>query len=160
MQDQLQTGDPTRAMQSAAGLLSSLSHFAGVVLTPRRASSFKQVEFVRLSERRVLLIIVTPEGDVQNRVLVSEATYSQSQLVEAANILNEHFAGLSFSDARMRLHGELRQLGTDITQLLQAAVQAGSEAAEQSEPVVISGERNLLGLSDLATDMVEAAAHV
>ena len=84
---------------------------------------------MRLSERRVLLIIVTPEGDVQNRVLISEATYSQSQLVEAANILNEHFAGLSFSDARTRLHGELRQLGTDITQLLQAAVQAGSEAA-------------------------------
>src|SRR5829696_2476497 len=77
MQDQLQMGDPTRAMQSAAGLLSSLSHFAGVVLTPRRASSFKQVEFVRLSERRVLLIIVTPEGDVQNRVLISESAYSQ-----------------------------------------------------------------------------------
>ncbi|HWL72333.1 MAG TPA: heat-inducible transcriptional repressor HrcA, partial [Burkholderiaceae bacterium] len=85
MQGQLQIGDPARAMQSAANLLSNLSQFAGVVLTPRRASSFKQVEFVRLSERRVLLIIVTPEGDVQNRVLISEAAYSQSQLVEAAN---------------------------------------------------------------------------
>ena len=144
MQDQLLAGDPTRAMQSAAGLLSSLSHFAGVVLTPRRASSFKQVEFVRLSERRVLLIIVTPEGDVQNRVLITEATYSQSQLVEAANILNEHFAGLSFSDARTRLHGELRQLGTDITQLLQAAVQRQSEAAEQSE-TVCSGRAKSVG---------------
>ena len=125
------------------------------MLTPRRASSFKQVEFVRLSERRVLLIIVTPEGDVQNRVLMTDAAYSQSQLVEAANILNEHYAGLSFNDARTRLHGELRQLGADITQLLQAAVQAGSDAAAQSEPVVISGERNLLGLSDLATDMAK-----
>jgi len=153
MQGQLQVGDPARAMHSAAGLLSSLSHFAGVVLTPRRTSSFKQVEFVRLSDRRVLLIIVTPEGDVQNRVLVSDSSYSQAQLVEAANILNEHFAGLSFSDARARLHGELRQLGADITHLLQAAVQAGSDAAEESDAVVISGERNLLGLTDLATDM-------
>ena len=155
MQGQLQIGDPTRAMQSAAQLLSSLSHFAGVVLTPRRASSFKQVEFVRLSERRVLLIIVTPEGDVQNRVLMTDAAYSQAQLVEAANILNEHYAGLSFSDARTRLHSELRQLGAEITQLLEAAVQAGSDAAAESEPVVIAGERNLLGLSDLATDMAK-----
>ncbi len=155
MQGQLQIGDPARAMQSAAHLLSSLSQFAGVVLTPRRASSFKQVEFVRLSERRVLLIIVTPEGDVQNRVLMTDAAYSHSQLVEAANILNEHYAGLSFNDARTRLSAELRQLGADITQLLQAAVQAGSDAAAESEPVVIAGERNLLGLSDLATDMAK-----
>ena len=154
MQDQLQIGDPARAMQSAAQLLSSLSQFAGVVLTPRRASSFKQVEFVRLSERRILLIIVTPEGDVQNRVLMTDAAYSQAQLVEAANILNEHYAGLSFNDARARLHGELR-LGADITQLLKAAVQAGSDAVAESQPVVISGERNLLGLSDLATDMAK-----
>ena len=156
MQGQLHIGeDPTRAVQSAAQLLSSLSQFAGVVLTPRRTSSFKQVEFVRLSERRVLLIIVTPEGDVQNRVLMTDAAYSHSQLIEAANILNEHFAGMSFNDARTRLHGELRQLGTEITQLLQAAVQAGSDAAAESEPVVISGQRNLLGLSDLATDMAK-----
>ena len=79
MQGQLQIADPARAMHSAAQLLSSLSQFAGVVLTPRRTSTFKQLEFVRLSERRVLLIIVTPEGDVQNRILVTEAPYSQAQ---------------------------------------------------------------------------------
>ena len=92
---------------------------------------------------------------MQNRVLMTDAAYSQSQLVEAANILNEHYAGLSFNDARARLHGELRQLGADITQLLKAAVQAGSDAVAESQPVVISGERNLLGLSDLATDMAK-----
>jgi heat-inducible transcriptional repressor len=75
-------------------LLSRLSQFAGVVLTPRRASTFRQVEFVRLSERRVLLIIVTPEGDVQNRVLATDTAYTPAQLAEAANMLNEHFAGL------------------------------------------------------------------
>ena len=60
IEGQLRGGDPQRSMQTAAQLLSSLSQFAGVVLTPRRSSSFKQLEFVRLSERRVLLIIVTP----------------------------------------------------------------------------------------------------
>jgi heat-inducible transcriptional repressor len=153
IEGQLRGGDPQRAMQTAAQLLSSLSQFAGVVLTPRRSSSFKQLEFVRLSERRVLLIIVTPEGDVQNRILLTQGAFSQAQLTEAANLLNEHFAGLSFSEARTRLHSELRQLHEDISALMEAAVQAGSEAEAESNPVVVSGERNLLGISDLATDV-------
>jgi heat-inducible transcriptional repressor len=153
MQGQLQVADPGRALQNAAQLLSRLSQFAGVVLTPRRSSTFRQVEFVRLSDKRVLLIIVTPEGDVQNRVLATEVAYSPSQLVEAANILNEQFAGRSFGEVRERLHGDLLRLRDDIARLMEAALQAGSQAAEESEPVVISGERNLLGVSDLATDM-------
>jgi heat-inducible transcriptional repressor len=153
MQGQLQVADPSRAIQNAAQLLSRLSQFAGVVLTPRRSSSFRQVEFVRLSERRVLLIIVTPEGDVQNRVLATETAYSPSQLVEAANILNEQFAGRSFGEVRQRLHGDLVRLREDISALMEAALQAGSQAAEESEPVVISGERNLLGVSDLSADV-------
>ncbi len=153
MQGQLQVADPTRAIQNAAQLLSRLSQFAGVVLTPRRSSAFRQVEFVRLSDKRVLLIIVTPEGDVQNRVLVTDTAFTPAQLVEAANILNEQFAGRSFSEVRERLHSDLLRMREDITRLMEAALQAGSQAAEESEPVVISGERNLLGVSDLATDM-------
>jgi heat-inducible transcriptional repressor len=153
IEGQLRTGDPQRALQNAAHLLSNLSQFAGVVLTPRRSSSFKQLEFVRLSERRVLLIIVTPEGDVQNRILLTQSPFTQHQLTEAANLLNEHFAGLSFAEARMRLRTELRQLHADISSLMEAAVQAGTEAEAETDPVVVSGERNLLGVSDLATDV-------
>ncbi|GAB4473764.1 MAG: heat-inducible transcriptional repressor HrcA [Burkholderiaceae bacterium] len=153
IQGQLQVAEPQRAIQTAAQLLSQLSQFAGVVLTPRRASTFRQVEFLRLSEKRVLLIIVTPEGDVQNRILLPEHAYTQAQLLEAANLLNEHFAGLSFDEARRRLHGELQALRGEIAALMEAAVQAGSEAVEQKDPVVISGERNLLGVSDLAADL-------
>ena len=155
IEGQLRGGDPQRSMQTAAQLLSSLSQFAGVVLTPRRSPSFKQLEFVRLSERRVLLIIVTPEGDVQNRILMTQSVFSQSQLTEAANMLNEHFAGLSFAEARIRLQTELRRLSEDISALMEAAVQAGSEAKAEAEsdPVFVSGERNLLGVSDLATDV-------
>jgi heat-inducible transcriptional repressor len=153
IQGQLQVAEPQRAIQTAAQLLSQLSQFAGVVVTQRRASTFRQVEFLRLSEKRVLMIIVTPEGDVQNRILLTEHGYTQAQLLEAANLLNEHFAGLSFDEARRRLHGELQALRAEIAQLMEAAVQAGSEAAEQKDPVVISGERNLLGVSDLVADL-------
>lgn len=153
MTGQMKVAEPQRAIQTAATLLSSLSSFAGVVLTPRRASTFRQVEFVRLSERRLLLIMVSPEGDVQNRILVTEQAYTQAQLAQAANILNEHFAGLSFEQARVLLHGELAALRHEIAQLMEAAVQAGSQAALESDPVVIAGERNLLGLTDLAADL-------
>jgi heat-inducible transcriptional repressor len=124
-----------------------------VVLTARRSSSFRQVEFLRLSEKRMLLIIVTPDGDVQNRILLTQHDYTPAQLVEAANILNQHFAGASFEDARRRLGVELADLRGEITQLMEAAVQAGSRAAEETDPVVLSGERNLLGITDLAGSM-------
>jgi len=158
MQGQMQVAEPQRAIQTAAQLLSSLSTFAGVVLSPRRASTFRQVEFLRLSERRILMIVVSPEGDVHNRILLVERPYTQAQLVEAANVLNQHYAGLSFEQARARLRGELSALRQEMADLMEAAVQAGAEEIERSDPVVISGERNLLGVNDLATDMEKLRA--
>jgi len=154
----LQIAEPQRAIQTAAQLLSQLSQFAGVVVAPRRASTFRQVEFLRLSDKRVLLIIVTPEGDVQNRIIVTEQAYTHAQLVEAANFLNQNLAGLSFADARRRLQGELAELRGEIARLMEAAVQAGSEAAQASDPVVVSGEHNLLGVNDLASDLPKLRA--
>ncbi|TAK91225.1 MAG: heat-inducible transcriptional repressor HrcA [Burkholderiaceae bacterium] len=154
MQGKLRLAQPQKAFSAAAQILSSLSHFAGVVVSPRRSAVFKQVEFMRLSDKRILLIIVTPEGDVQNRILLTGQDYTPSQLIEAANFLNQHYAGLSFDAVRLRLRGELAQLRDDMTRLMQAAVEAGSEAmAEPEEPMVISGERNLLGVADLSSSM-------
>jgi heat-inducible transcriptional repressor len=153
IQGSLQVAEPQRALATAAQMLSQLSQFAGVVLTPRRSSSFRQVEFLRLSDKRVLLIIVTPDGDVQNRILQTQHDYTPAQLVEAANMLNQHFAGASFDEARRRLGVELSDLRGEITQLMEAAVQAGSQAAEETDPVLLSGERNLLGITDLAGSM-------
>ncbi len=150
---QLRVGEPQRALQAAAQLLGSLTHFAGVVLTPRRASSFRQIEFLRLSEKRVLLIIVTPDGDVQNRILVTEQPYSAAQLVEAASIFNQHFAGLSFEQARARLHRDVADLRAEIAVLMEAAVVAGEQAAEDDDAVFVSGERNLLEVTDLAANL-------
>ncbi|MCB2031862.1 MAG: heat-inducible transcriptional repressor HrcA, partial [Ottowia sp.] len=73
-------------------------------------SVFKHIEFVRLSDKRLLLIIVTPEGDVQNRVLFTDTDYSQSELVEATNYLNAHFSGLTIEQVRARLKAEVDQL--------------------------------------------------
>jgi heat-inducible transcriptional repressor len=135
-------------------MLSSLSHYVGVVMSPKRASVFRHIEFLRLSEKRVLLIIVSPEGDVQNRVIFTEADYSQSQLIEASNYLNAHYAGMAIEQVRLRVKQELVNLQSEIASLMQAAVQMSSEVLNEDEgDVVISGERNLLSVSDFSSDM-------
>ncbi len=145
---------PQKVIANAANLLSNLSQFVGVVMAPRRQSVFKQIEFLRLSDRRLLVIIVAPDGDVQNRVIFPEADYTQSQLVEASNYINTHFAGLSIEQVRDRLQSEVEQLRGEIAALMQAAVQVSSEVLNESQDeVVISGERNLFAVTDFSSDM-------
>ena len=145
---------PQTVIANAAQRRSSLSQFAGVVQSPRRESVFQQIEFLRLSEKRILLVIVDPRGDVQNRLLLTDVDYTPAQLTQSANYINQNFAGLSFDQVRARLTGELRQLRDDMGRLMQAAVEAGSEAmADNADDVVIAGERNLLSAPDLSTNM-------
>ncbi len=145
---------PQKVISNAANLLSSLSQFVGVVLAPRRSSVFRHIEFLRLSERRLLVIIVSPDGDVQNRVIYTELDYSQSQLIEAANYLNSHYVGMAIEQVRERLQNEVESLRSEIATLMQAAVSINSEAIDEAQDdVVISGERNLLALSDFSSDM-------
>src|SRR3982751_2527340 len=145
---------PQKVIANAANLLSNLSQFVGVVMAPRRASVFRQIEFLRLSDRRLLVIIVAPDGDVQNRVIFPEADYTQSQLVETSNSLNANSAGLSIEQVRDRLQSEVEKLRGEIAALMQTAVQVSSEVLnEEQDDVVISGERNLLAVSDFSSDM-------
>lgn len=144
---------PQKVIANAAHLLSSLSQFVGVVMVPKRTSVFRQIEFVRLSEKRFLVIIVSPEGDVQNRVIFTEVDYTSSQLVEAANFLNANYAGLAMEQVRERLKGEVELLRGEVAALMQAAVNVGSDDQSNEADVVISGERNLLAVSDFSSDM-------
>jgi heat-inducible transcriptional repressor len=153
LEGHLHPDNPQRVIHSASHLLSQLTQFAGVVMTPRRTVTFKHIEFLKLSEKRILLIVVTPEGDVQNRILFTERDYKPSELIEAANYINQNYTGQSFEDVRMRLHGELRQIRQDMVGLMTTALEAGSALAEGSEQYVISGERNLLAVRDLSQDM-------
>jgi heat-inducible transcriptional repressor len=150
----LAADQPQKVISNAAHLLSSLSQFVGVVIAPRRSSVFRHIEFLRLSERRFLVIIVSPEGDVQNRVIFTELDYSQSQLVEAANYLNRNYVGLTIEQVRERLKSEIETLRSEIASLMSAAVAVSSDAtSEDKNEVVISGERNLLAVSDFSNDM-------
>ncbi|MGZ5035632.1 MAG: heat-inducible transcriptional repressor HrcA [Usitatibacter sp.] len=156
IQDQLAPDDPHRVVTAASQILSDLTHFAGIVVTPRRrGTALRHIEFFGLSEKRVLLIIVASDGEVQNRVLVTDRNYTPSQLTEAANYINQHYAGTEFDQLRQKVRGELMDLHRDISGLMQAAIQTGSEAMRPiaGEGVVISGGRNLLEVNELSGDM-------
>ncbi|MBY0575368.1 MAG: heat-inducible transcriptional repressor HrcA [Gallionellaceae bacterium] len=155
MEHQLQPANPSRLIAQASNMLSELTQFAGVVATARRSAiTVRQIEFLRLGEKRVLLIIVMPDGEVENRVLLMEKDYTQPQLTEAGNFLNQHYIGCSFSHIREKLRNELRQLHQDMSALMAAALAAGDEAAaKKSEDYVISGEHHLLHVQDFSADM-------
>ncbi|GAB4556795.1 MAG: heat-inducible transcriptional repressor HrcA [Rhizobacter sp.] len=154
LETQLHPDQPQRVIANAAQMLSSLSSFVGVITAPRKVSVFHHIEFLRLSERRVLVILVAPDGDVQNRVIVTAQDYTQSQLIEASNYLTAQYAGLTIEEVRERLKREVDVLRGEIATLMQAAVETGAEAMQDSqEQVVISGERNLLTVQDFSSDM-------
>lgn len=152
IKDALLHASPGKAMNAAAELVSNLTQFAGVVLTPQRSQVFRHIEFIRLSEKRILLIIVTPDGDVQNRIISATRDYAEQELLEAGNFFNQHFSGKSFDVVRAELARELAKLKEDISQLMQAAVDAGTDTSEQ-DTVLISGERRLLDVTDMTADM-------
>ena len=150
----LMAEQPQKVIANAAQMLSNLSQFVGVVMAPRRTSVFHHIEFMRLSERRLLVIIVSPDGDVQNRVIFTEADYTQQQLLETSNFLNMHYVGLTMEQVRERLKHEVEKLRGEIASLMQAAVEVGPDASGTAkDDVVISGERNLLAVSDFSHDM-------
>jgi heat-inducible transcriptional repressor len=155
LETQLQTENTQKLMTSASHLLSDLTHFAGVVMNPKRHSAtFRHIEFLSLAEKRILLIIVTPDGDVQNRILFTNKNYSPVELTQAGNFLNQHYAGKTFDEIRITLHDELRQLHSDMSLLMSVALEAGSQAvSELSGDYVISGEHNLLHVDDLSSNM-------
>ncbi len=154
VREQLQPDQPQRVIAQAAHLLSNLSHFVGVVTAPKRASVFHHIEFLRLGEKRLLVILVSPDGDVQNRVIFTARDYPASELVEASNYLNTHYAGLAIDEVQLRLRHEIDTLRGEIALLMQAAVRAGTDAlADNTEQLVVSGERNLLGVQDFGNDL-------
>ncbi len=154
LEGQLQAESPHRLMSHAAQLLSSLSTFAGVVVTPRRAGVFRHLEFLRLGERRVLLIVVSPDGDVHNRILQTDRDYSPAELTEAGNFINAQYVGLDFEQVRARIKTEMTALRDDISALMKLAVETGEDVfSGANDAVLVSGERRLLDVSDLSENM-------
>lgn len=148
--------DPETLIAHASDLLSDLSRFAGVVVLPNHAAArFHQIEFLRLSDTRVLAILVTEDGRVQNRVLPTADKFTESELVEAANFFNSRYKGNSLDDVRRLLIEDMHRDNDEMHRLNRTAMQAASrviseeESSQKNKDVVLSGEQKLLDVPDL-----------
>ena len=152
--DAVRTGDGD-IVGSASTLLSGLTHMAGVVTLPRRSnSSLRQIEFLPLSDRRVLAILVIDEKEVQNRILRVDRDYTSDQLREAANYLNALFAGQSLARVRQLLLGELSSTRETMNAMMRDAIGMARRAFDTTEEggpsLVLAGETNLMEFAELS----------
>lgn len=147
-------GDPQALAISVSNLLSAVTRLAGIVTVPRRAqTSVRQIEFLPLSGKRVLAILVVNDREVQNKIVNVQRDFSADELRRATNYLNERFSGRSLSQVRELLLGELRKTRESMNALMVEAIEMAHQVFPDSEPepeFVMAGETNLMGLEELA----------
>jgi len=154
--EQEEDRDPKALVAVASQMLSSLTHLAGVVTIPRQPhQSLSQIEFLPLSENRVLVVMVINGRDVQNRIVHLERYYSAEELRRAANFLNQQFGGKELTQIRLDIVSELTQAGETLNQLMRDAIhvaqQAVGEDNRQGGPeYVLAGETNLMEFAELS----------
>lgn len=139
-------------LANVSTLLSGLTHFVGLVTVPRREEfAFRHIDFVPLDGRRLLVILVFTDHEVQNRVIEVGRAYAPSELEQIANYLNAHYTGLPLAAIRERLVAEMAQARSDMDRLMAAAIDVAAAALREDtrEDMLVSGQSNLLGVQEL-----------
>jgi len=144
--------DPKKLLTKASQMLSRLTSFAGVVSMPdSEFSHFRQIEFLKLKKGRVLAILVTEDGMVENKVLSLDQEYTDSELVSASNYFNDAYARRSMFDVRQDLLKKMQQDSSAMQGAMQTAVEmAQGLLQEDGDEVLLSGRSNLFNLPDFS----------
>jgi heat-inducible transcriptional repressor len=144
---------PQQLVASASNLLSDITRLAGIVTLPRREQlRLRQLEFLPLSDQRVLVILVVNNSEVQNRVIRTARVYSPSELQQAANYLNALFAGRDLFAARRQLLVEMQEAHDGMNRMMLAAIEVAEQAfavEDQAEDFVVAGQTNLMDFAEL-----------
>jgi heat-inducible transcriptional repressor len=141
---------PRELVQTASSLLSSITAQAGVVTVPRQESNaLRQVEFLPLSGDRVLVILVINEREVQNRIIHTERHYTEEELREAANLINQRFAGQPIDQVQARIIEDMEAVRASIDHYMKDTLTLASRALaseeEEQDDYLVAGESQLLG---------------
>lgn len=138
----------TELVESASNMLARITHMAGVVTLPRAEQvALRQVEFLPLSDQRVLVILVVNEREVQNRVIHTDREYSETELQQAANYINREFAGLELGTVREHLLESMHSDKQRIDNFMQTAMDIAAKAfkpEDRGADYVVAGRSNLL----------------
>lgn len=139
-------------VESASGILSEVTRMAGLVTIPRREQVLlRHVEFLNLKNKRVLVIMVLDDHEVQNRVIHTKDQYSEAQLRESTNFINHQFAGLSLSQIRSRLISSMQTDRESLNSMMQTSLEVAGQAfdAEEEGDFIVAGQENLFELEAL-----------
>jgi len=154
LKNQLIASDNKHLISSAANTLSELTKFAGIVMIPKaKKIKYKHIEFIGISERRVLVIIITDDGNVQNSVLYTNHDYDKTSLTEAANYFNKEFSGYSVEEAKKRLMDDLKHMKTNISDLMSSAINSAADNNDEADNIVMSGQTKLLETEELSQNV-------
>ncbi|MFA7619698.1 MAG: heat-inducible transcriptional repressor HrcA [Thiohalomonadaceae bacterium] len=144
-------GETKRIVAAASAMLSEITSLAGVVMLPRREHvASRHVEFMGLTQNRVLVILVTNEKEVQNRIIHTSRPYTQSELQQAAAYLNEAFSGRDLPAMREGLIEEMHATREHMNQLMLAALEMASENSATEGDYVLAGQTNLMNYAEMS----------
>jgi heat-inducible transcriptional repressor len=151
-----------REVDNAGALVSSVSNFlsdftslAGVITVPRgQHAALRQIEFLPLSEKRILAIIVINDRDVQNRILHTERDYTTSELQQAANFINQHYAGVELDQVRHRILADLEDAQSTMNQAMHDIIEVAQSVMDGADnpgsEFILAGETNLMDFAELS----------
>lgn len=139
-------------VESVSGMLSEVTHMAGVVTIPKRDQVYlRHVEFLALNDNRVLVIMVLDDHEVQNRIIYTQQEYTEAQLKEASNFINQSFTGQALRDIRDRLVSSMQADRENMNSLMRTTLEVAEKAFEQDEvsDYVLAGHENLLDIDQV-----------
>ncbi len=134
-------------MQEVGNLLSGISSYTGLVMAPRfNSTTFRQIEFVKLSEGRLLVIFVSESGLVQNKVIAPGINFSHRDLENITNYLNHRLTGMSISQVREEIARELREEQSRLNKMQKQALALSDQALQDdiADQVYVSGTSRML----------------
>lgn len=146
---------PGALVSTVSSMLSDFTHMAGVVTVPRAPKiALRQIEFLPLSEKRILVILVINDTEVQNRILHTDRNYTASELQQAQNFINQHYAGTDLHTVREKLLTDLDKTRDSMNQamhdIISVAHAAMDKAGHPDEDYILAGETNLMGFAELS----------
>jgi heat-inducible transcriptional repressor len=143
-------------LEKTSEMLSEITSLAGIVMLPRtNPRSLRQVEFLSLSDNRVLVILVVNDEEIQNRIIHTNRTYTAAELQQAANYLNAMYSGKDLQRVRQEILAELHKMREDVNSSMQFAIEMAQKAFAQDPQMprgdyLLSGHTNLMNVAELS----------
>jgi heat-inducible transcriptional repressor len=145
---------PSDLVKNTSNILSGITSMAGVVMLPKREQLLlKQIEFLPLSEKRVLVVLVVNSCEVQNRIIQADCEFSASELQQASNFINHHYVGKDLREIRQATLKEMRNSREHMNELMIKAVEMADMAldgTQQEDGCVVAGQTNLMHYAEMA----------